>query len=75
MHAISLKLPESLDRRLTERARRSKTTKSAVLRKALEAFLARRPKSVTELAGDLVGKWDGPPDLSTNPQHMAGYGK
>jgi predicted transcriptional regulator len=75
MHAISLKLPESLDRRLTERARQSKTTKSAVLRKALEAFLARRPKSVTELAGDLVGKWDGPEDLSTNPRHMAGYGK
>lgn len=76
MRAISVKIPESLDRRLTEAARKQRTTRSDLMRKALEAFFTRRPKSVLDLAGDLVGKWDDvPADLSTNPRHMEGYGK
>ena len=75
MRAISLKLPESLDRRLTELAARRKTTRSALLREALEAFAAEPSRSVTSLAGDLVGSLSGPRDLSTAPKHMADYGR
>lgn len=32
-------------------------------------------KSVLDLAGDLVGCVDGPPDLATNPKHLDGYGQ
>jgi pyroglutamyl-peptidase len=42
---------------------------SIVLREAT-AF-----RSVTELAGDLVGSLHGPGDLSTNPEYMADFGK
>ena len=32
-------------------------------------------RSVIDVAGDLVGKFEGPGDLSTSPRHMRGYGR
>jgi hypothetical protein len=32
-------------------------------------------RSVTRVADELLAAVDGPPDLSVNPKHMAGYGK
>jgi len=59
MRAISLKLPEPLNRQLTELAARRKTTRSAVLRAALEAFVsasaATAAGSVTSRAADSPG--------------------
>jgi len=75
MRAISLKLPEDLDRRLTELAEQRKTTRSALLREALETFAVRSARSVTSVAGELVGSLDGPEDLSTSYRHLAGYGR
>jgi Ribbon-helix-helix protein, copG family len=75
MRTVSFKLPTDLDRALDELAGRRKASRSAIVREALEA-LARGPRrSVTALAGDLVGSFEGPRDLATNPRHMAGYGK
>jgi predicted transcriptional regulator len=77
MRSISLKLPEPLDRQLTELAARHKTTRSAVLRAALEAFASApaSSRSVTSLASDLAGSLAGPKDLSTAARHLAGYGR
>lgn len=60
--------------------RRGTTQKAAVL-EAVEHELAEdgaeepQPGSVLELTEDLCGSVEGPPDLSTNPKHMEGYGK
>lgn len=79
MQAISLKLPELLNRQLTELAARHKTTRSAVLRAALEAFVSTSTsassRSVTSLAADLAGSLEGPRDLSTAAHHLTGYGR
>jgi metal-responsive CopG/Arc/MetJ family transcriptional regulator len=77
MRAISLKLPEELDQKLTTLARRRKSSRSAVMRQALEAFTegVSGKSSVTAAAGDLVGSLRGPGDLATAAEHMAGYGK
>jgi len=75
MRVICVKVPESLDRQLTELSRRHKTTRSDVLRKALEAFGNRGASSVSARAADLAGSLTGPRDLSTSPKHMAGYGR
>ena len=75
MRAISLKLPDALDRRLTELAVRRKTSRSALLREALEAYACEPSRSVTALAGDLVGSLDGPKDLSSSPRHLSDYGR
>ena len=79
MPALSLKLPRSLLAKLDAVARRRKTTKSAVLREALESYFKNgsgKPKvSAYDLAKDLCGRYEGPRDLSTNPKHMEGYGR
>ncbi len=76
MKTISLKLPPDLSVRLERVAREQGKSKSEIIRAALEQHLkAERPMSALELAGDLVGSCKGPADLSTNPQHMEGYGE
>ena len=75
MRVVSFKLPKGLDRELTELARRRSSSRSSVLRDALDLF-ARGPKrSVTSAAGDLVGSLNGPRDLSAPAKHMSGYGE
>lgn len=77
MRTVSFKLPPKLDEALDELARSRRTTRSELVREAIEALAkagGRRP-SVTALAADLVGSVDGPTDLSTNRKHLAGYGK
>jgi predicted transcriptional regulator len=76
MRTVSVKLPERLDCRLTAIAKRRGTSRSQVLREALEALFAREPQpTVSELAADLIGSIEGPADLSTNPKYMARYGR
>ena len=79
MQTISLKLPDSLLERLEEESRLRRTTKSALVRAALERDLAPRKAgrktSCYDLARDLAGSIKGlPRDLATNPKHMDGFG-
>jgi hypothetical protein len=81
MKTLSLKLPARLDAKLTAAAKRQRTTKSAVVREALDKFLngrktpAKSRRSALELAGDLIGSLEGPGDLSYNPDYMRGFGE
>lgn len=79
MRTVSFKLPKHLDQMLTRVARRRGTSRSAVLRDALERFEAAGYAvhgSVLEAAGDLVGCINsGVRDLSTNPKYMEGFGE
>jgi Arc/MetJ-type ribon-helix-helix transcriptional regulator len=76
---ISLKLPETLHRRIADLARRRGRSKSEVIRDAIEAILdnARPAKgpSALELAGELCGCLRGPGDLSYNRKHLEDFGK
>ena len=80
MTVLTLKIAEDLERRLRQHARASGRTKSAVARTALEAYLdqASGPPagpSAFDLMRAHIGRIDGPADLSTNPDHMRGYGR
>ncbi len=79
MKSLSLKLSEALNAKLTAIARRRGTTKSAVVRDALEAFFAAnggvRKGCFRDLAADLIGCVQGPGDLSTNPKYMEDFGR
>ena len=80
MKVLSFKVSEALDRKLAAVVRRRGVGKSAVVRRALEHYLDDsgevRKGSFLELAGDLVGcVKDAPADLSTNPRHLADFGK
>ena len=79
MKTVSLKLPEDLAAQLNAAVRGQRTSKSAIIRLALEDYLRRkgsevRKGSVLDLAGDLVGCVDGPADLSFAKEHMESYG-
>jgi Arc/MetJ-type ribon-helix-helix transcriptional regulator len=75
MKTVSFKLPAALDKALTDLARRRRSSRSAVVREAVEALAKEDQLSVTALAGDLVGSLSGPGDLSTNPKYMKGFGE
>lgn len=75
MRTVSFKLPEQLDDALSDLARRRKSSRSALVREALESLASGGRRSVTAAVDLLVGPLDGPTDLSKNPKHMAGYGK
>jgi hypothetical protein len=83
MAVVSLKLPDALDAQLNEQARQRQLSKSELMRRALKAFLqapidfnAPAAPSACDLLADLVGCCEGAPaDLSSNPEHLAGFGE
>jgi hypothetical protein len=80
MSTISLKLPDRLLALLEKESRSRRTTKSSLVREALEKALAARPgngeTTCYDLARDLAGSVKGlPSDLATNPKHMEGFGQ
>ncbi len=75
MRTVSFKLPESLDNAVTDMARARRLSRSAIMREAIESIATTKRRSVTALAGDLVGSVEGPSDLAGNPKHLSGYGK
>ena len=79
MKTLSLKLPESLFEKLTSAAEERGESRSALVREAIETFIAggrHAPKgSCLDLAKDLAGCVNGPVDLSFNREHMRGYGQ
>ena len=80
MSTLSLKLPDSLLRRLDQESRHRRMTKSALVRAALERELA-QPETASgascyDLARDLAGSLKKlPKDLATNPQYMENFGR
>jgi predicted transcriptional regulator len=79
MKTITVKLPRALAERLGRAVVQRRSTRSTLVREALEAQLAKEPGvidgSCFELAGDLAGVADGPSDLSSNRARLKGYGR
>lgn len=83
MKTITIKVPEDLDARLANRAKRLGVSKSEVARQALKQSLEEKnslsveeePSAYDVLKDDLGCFDSGVGDLSTNPMHMKGFGK
>ena len=79
MKILSIKLPEALHVKLNFAAKERGESRSALVREAIEAFIEdedHTPRgSCLELAKDLAGVVKGPADLSSNKEHMRGYGQ
>ena len=76
MKTLSVKLPDDLDVRLSETARRKGVTISSVIRDAIASYLERKDKgSFAAQASDLAGCITGPADLASNAEHLDGYGR
>ena len=79
MTTISLKVPATLDSRLTEEAQRRRTSKSALVRECVEKVLLAprkdRAASCLDLAEDLAGCLKGPRDIATNLKYLEDFGQ
>jgi hypothetical protein len=79
MVTITCKLPDSLAAKLDAAVREQRSSKSAILREALEHRLhaGRKPVvSAFDLVKQLCGSIEeGPTDLATNPEHLNGFGE
>ena len=79
MKTVAIKLPDNLLADIQYIAKKRGETRSAVMREALEEFFSKERNqsegSCLDLARDLAGSVQGPPDLSTNPVHMDDYGR
>jgi len=79
MKTVAVKLPDSLLAEIENAAKEKGENRSALIRQAIEEFLAMKGKlrkgSCLDLARDLAGAVKEKADLSTNEKHMDGYGQ
>jgi hypothetical protein len=79
LKTLTIKVPEELDLKLEAAAAKRKERKSTLIRAAIESFVnteqAITSNSCLDLAKDLIGLVEGPPDLSHNKKHLKGYGR
>jgi len=78
--SLSLRISKSESKALRERARKEGVSQSNVVRRALRAYGVTPEHDSTscgyELIKHILGKCrGGPKDLSSNPKHLADYGK
>jgi len=71
---LSIRLDSDLVRRLDQEAARARLTRSGYIRGVLRASLRERRASAYDALARYAGIVDGPPDLSTNPKYMKGFG-
>lgn len=79
MKAISIKIPDPLFHDLTQRAAASALSQSEIIRSALALYLQKGASSKAASCAQRASRWigivDGPTDLSTNAEHLAGFGQ
>jgi len=81
MNTLTIKIPAQLESEILAASAAEHVSKSALVRRALETYLAQRKSatpfvSALDRAGDLVGCCEGgPSDLASNPAHLADFAK
>jgi predicted transcriptional regulator len=79
MKAISIKLPDPLFHDLAQAALARASSQSEIMRNALTAYLKQDAKPPVASCMDRASRWagimQGPADLSTNPDHLRGFGE
>lgn len=73
---LSVKLPPRLAAKVARLARQRRTTKSEIVREAVETLRPGAVKgSFLDLANRSCGSVRGPRDLSSNPKHLSDLGE
>lgn len=80
MRVITFKADEELAERLDALADEQHTSRSELIRHAIEQYVESEERvaeapSAYEALKDVIGSVEGPEDLATNPKHMEGYGE
>jgi predicted transcriptional regulator len=72
---LSVRVDEALLAALEDEARRTSRSKGEIVRQALQARLAFRPRSARASLARYAGVIAGPRDLSTNKKRLSGFGR
>lgn len=80
MHTITFKADEELVEKLDSLADEQHATRSELIRYAIDQYVESEARieeapSAYEACKHVIGCFEGPGDLSTNPEHMEGYGE
>lgn len=81
MITLTVKIPAELTQAVDTLAARTHQSRSELMRQALQAYVQAHQgpaasASLLDALPDLVGCFaGGPPDLSANPAHLAGFGQ
>jgi predicted transcriptional regulator len=79
MNTLTLKIPEVIKEKLKTYARRQGISRSEIVRNALIEYFEKdefdNQGTFLDLAKDLAGSITGPVDLSSNKDHLSGYGQ
>ena len=79
MDILTLKIPDVIKEKLKSYARRKGLSRSEIVRNALLEYFERdeleKQGTFYDLAKDLAGSVKGVSDLSTNKDHLSGYGR
>jgi predicted transcriptional regulator len=75
LKTITIKLPPSLNAKVTRLARRRGASQSEIVREALQAYSGGERPSFSESAAEFLGAAKGPVDLSVNPGHLEDFGQ
>lgn len=81
MKTLPVKIPAQLEADIVQASVQEHLTKSELVRRALDTYLRQRKSttpfvSALDQAEDLVGCFSGgPSDLSSNPDHLASFGR
>ncbi len=76
---LSVKVSRDLEYDLEREAEKRGRSKSSIVREAVQEYLVHqagaKAGSFHDQARDLAGVVEAEPDLSTNPEHLEGYGR
>ena len=80
MNTLTLKISADQEQALLQMSAQAHLSKSELVRRAIAEYIGQRKASsqfvsALDQAGDLVGCFSGgPPDLSSNPRYLDGFG-
>ena len=78
MSTITIEIPETLVSGINRIAERRRVAYTVIIRDALSRYIdatkADSPRSAYDAVKQFVPAQGGPPDLSTNPAYLEGYG-
>ena len=76
---ISIRIPKELQTNMQRLVRATGKSESQIVRDALEDYCRKHENEPScydlAVAAGIIGCGSGPPDLSTNPKYMEGFGR
>jgi predicted transcriptional regulator len=79
LETLTLKIPDVIKEKLKTYSREKGLSRSEIVRNALLDYFNKddfeKQGTFYDLAKDLAGSVQGSPDLSTNKEHLSGYGQ